>query len=623
MDNQEDGAVNKEIVAEVTNLYPYIDTNDASAAFQKIVDVLAIIYYAAEDRPETIQKLLVAPGHALAVRFAERAKAEGRSFAYFQKERLAEIAQQRRLSEFYKFCLAHFSGVLAVDILETLSRDNGRAGLATQTGPALGTLMLKLAAIKPQDRILDPMIGWGSTYTGLIQENADQPLIGQENDPRLADLTQIKFALLGARQTRILLGDTLTAPQFLDAKQPPDVVLMDPILNAAATPQEFDRLKQDPYHRFNLGLPPRTRPDWAYILTAVAAGGRRTIVTAGNASLFVTNKAIVRIRESLLLADMIDTVISLPAGQLTYSNIPVSLIIFKKPATKRANTVRLINATGYSFTQGQSGPLSPAAIANIVAAYQAKKPITGLSVDKSVAELRNNGANLYPDEYVRDDTIQLRSGAVIQVDEKALKARHTTPLQSIATVDRGYNTGASEETADGAYGYVKLSDIVGNHIDYAHLDRGNVNPNTQVTNYTLQQGDIILSIRGANTPPFYIQDPVPEKILLTQNLVRIRPIPGQVDGRWLYRYLLSPLGEAQIAGTTLGSSIALIPIKGLKELSVVLDIPLAEQQSLVAQNDKERQAILAQINTLKQQLNDLDDVLYQKSGINQLYKRLH
>ncbi|KRL11081.1 hypothetical protein FD09_GL000808 [Schleiferilactobacillus perolens DSM 12744] len=103
----------------------------------------------------------------------------------------------------------------------------------------------------------------------------------------------------------------------------------------------------------------------------------------------------------------------------------------------------------------------------------------------------------------------------------------------------------------------------------------------------------------------------------------IRPKKNRVDGRWLYQYLLSPFGEAQIANTVLGSSTALIPIKRLQEIPVVTTMSLPEQQQTITDYERDRQAIAAQISALNKKLAELDKTLYRNIGITGLYKEKH
>ena len=100
----------------------------------------------------------------------------------------------------------------------------------------------------------------------------------------------------------------------------------------------------------------------------------------------------------------------------------------------------------------------------------------------------------------------------------------------------------------------------------------------QIARYIVQKGDIILSIVGTIGLVAMVGESL-DNANLTENCVKI-VVSGKIDGKFLYYYLKSPLGQAEIARGTVGAVQAKLPIKNIQDIDVWL--PRKDIQTKIA-----------------------------------------
>ena len=100
----------------------------------------------------------------------------------------------------------------------------------------------------------------------------------------------------------------------------------------------------------------------------------------------------------------------------------------------------------------------------------------------------------------------------------------------------------------------------------------------QIARYIVQKGDIILSIVGTIGLVAMVGESL-DNANLTENCVKI-VVSEKIDSKFLYYYLKSPIGQAEITRGTVGAVQAKLPIKNIQDIGVWL--PRKDIQAKIA-----------------------------------------
>lgn len=88
----------------------------------------------------------------------------------------------------------------------------------------------------------------------------------------------------------------------------------------------------------------------------------------------------------------------------------------------------------------------------------------------------------------------------------------------------------------------------------------------QIARYIVQKEDIVLSIVGTIGLVAIVGESL-DNANLTENCVKI-VVSEKIDGKFLYYYLKSPIGQAEIVKGTVGAVQAKLPIKNIQDIDV-------------------------------------------------------
>lgn len=134
----------------------------------------------------------------------------------------------------------------------------------------------------------------------------------------------------------------------------------------------------------------------------------------------------------------------------------------------------------------------------------------------------------------------------------------------------------------------------------------------QIARYIVQKGDIILSIVGTIGLAAMVGESL-DNANLTENCVKI-VVSEKIDNKFLYYYLKSPLGQAEIARGTVGAVQAKLPIKNIQDIDVWLprkDIQTKIASLLSCLDDK-----IELNNKINENLEQQADTLFESWFIN-------
>lgn len=161
--------------------------------------------------------------------------------------------------------------------------------------------------------------------------------------------------------------------------------------------------------------------------------------------------------------------------------------------------------------------------------------------------------------------------------------REVVRLGELASVKGGKRLpkGVNLITTPNSHPYIRVRDLNGRRTLELTPNYEYVDDETQktISRYTVDHGDIVLSIVGTIGLVAVVGSSL-HRANLTENCVKINQLHG-VDRYYLYYYLKSELGQAEIAKGTVGAVQAKLPIKNIQALNILLP-ELEEQKRIVS-----------------------------------------
>lgn len=300
-------------------------------------------------------------------------------------------------------------------LLKQFADESGKKAGEFFTPRAVVRLLTRILDPTPTDSVYDPACGSG----GMLVEAANEVLeaggslaqmrvYGQEVNLTTAAIARMNLFLHDIEDARVLRGDTLRQPKFLDAKgrlEHFDVVIANPPFSLKGWGAET--WAGDPWGRGACGVPPAGNADFAWVQHMVASmdptAGRVGVVMPHG--VLFRGGAEARIRQCLIEHDQLDAVIGLPANLFYSTSIPACLLIFRavKP-TERRGSVLFVDGSA-CFTKGRNqNTMGDADVEAVIAAYRTGADPDG---DDGVAvrlvdhaELKENGWDLNIGRYL-------------------------------------------------------------------------------------------------------------------------------------------------------------------------------------------------------------------------------
>lgn len=320
-------------------------------------------------------------------------------------------------------------------LIGQFAADGGKKAGEFYTPPEVSDLIAELLDPQPGDTICDPACGSGSLLMKCgrkVVENhgsREYALYGQEAIGSTWSLAKMNMFLHGEDNHKIEWGDTIRNPKLLDKNG--DLMLFDIV--TANPPFSLDKwghedAADDKYSRFERGVPPKTKGDYAFILHMIetmkpagkgSAGGRMGVVVPHGVLFRGSSEG--NIRKQLIEENKLEAVIGLPEKLFYGTGIPAAILIFK--ARKDTETVLFIDASR-AFKSGKNqNLLADDNIVKIVSTYRLRETVDKYSYVASLDEIRENDFNLniprYVDTFEEEDEIDL---IAVRAERKKLQA---------------------------------------------------------------------------------------------------------------------------------------------------------------------------------------------------------
>jgi len=324
------------------------------------------------------------------------------------------------------------------------------------TPQEVSEIMAQIVNPQPNDRVYDPTCGSGSLLIRTAKKDGLKKvtIYGQEVNNTTISLARMNMFLHNITDAKILHGDTLARPQHLDR----DGNLMKFECIVANMPFSKDKwasgfnpggetssktdfvmeAQLDRWHRFDCGIPPASKGDWAFLLHMIKSMSPtgRVAAVAPHGVLF-RGASEGRIRQEIVDKNLVDAVIGLPENLFYGTSIPACILVLKKG---RTNTdVLFIDASAKDnyAKNGAKNKLLMQAIEKIVKTYRAylngdkkKANIEKYSHIATLKEIKGNDYNLNIPRYV--DTFEEEE----MVDMTAVNAEIAEIKGKIGAVER-------------------------------------------------------------------------------------------------------------------------------------------------------------------------------------------
>ena len=273
------------------------------------------------------------------------------------------------LGDAYEYLMRHFA------------TESGKSKGQFYTPSEVSRVIAKVIGISPKNTIgsttaYDPTCGSGSLLLKVAAEAGKQiTLEGQEKDVTTAGLARMNMILHDFPTAKIVSGNTLTQPKFLENERlrTYDYVVANPPFSdkAWSTGFEFDDEGiKDKHKRFSFGTPPAKQGDYAYLLHII-----RSMNSTGSAACILPHGVLFRgnaeavIREQLVRSGILKGIIGLPANLFFGTGIPACILVLGKENATARKGIFMIDASKGFIKDGPKNRLREQDVHKIIDAF--------------------------------------------------------------------------------------------------------------------------------------------------------------------------------------------------------------------------------------------------------------
>ena len=321
-------------------------------------------------------------------------------------------------------------------LIEKFAASAGKKAGEFYTPAEVSETLARLVAPQKGDRICDPACGSGSLLicAGKQIGSNDFALYGQEMNGSTWALCKMNMFLHEVDSAHIEWEDTIRHPQFIedDALMKFDIVVANPPFSLDKWGQEI--AAEDRYARFQRGIPPKSKGDWAFIshmlATAVEGSGRVGVVVPHGVLFRGGQEG--KIREAVIRENLLDAVIGIPANLFYGTGIPAALMIFDK-SRKPGKEVLFIDASREFEQSTNQNKLRPQDAEKIATTYRKRLEVEKYAHPATFKEIEEHEFNLNIPRYV--DTFESEPEIDIAVTQKEIEQIEAELVETRAKMD--------------------------------------------------------------------------------------------------------------------------------------------------------------------------------------------
>jgi type I restriction enzyme M protein len=266
------------------------------------------------------------------------------------------------LGDAYEYLMRHFA------------TESGKSKGQFYTPAEVSRVIAKVIGISPANAVAattayDPTCGSGSLLLKVAAEAGRRiTLEGQEKDVTTAGLARMNMILHDFPTANILNGDTLSAPKFKEGERlrTYDYVVANPPFSDKTWSTGIIT-ENDPFQRFEWGVPPAKQGDYAYLLHII-----RSMNSSGKAACILPHGVLFRgnaeaiIREKLVRSGYLKGIIGLPSNLFYGTGIPACILVVDKENATARKGIFMIDASRGFIKDGNKNRLREQDIHRIV-----------------------------------------------------------------------------------------------------------------------------------------------------------------------------------------------------------------------------------------------------------------
>lgn len=494
-------------------------------------------------------------------------------------------------------------------VLNELSNQYYFSSSNTETG--LDELMIKIAAVKASDSILDPTSGFKGAWLEILKENPKQKITIQEIEEDFIALAYLNAIVIGADNFEIFQGDVLADPKYIFGKKLElfDKVITFPPVSLKLNKEAIDDNKFNRFRYGKVGM----RADYAFISNDIASlkDKGKAVIAVADGPLFQSGST-AKIRQNLVDEDLVEAVISLPSRLFTMASVPLNLLVINKDKKDFKGKIQFINGNQAEWYRHDkvANILTSTGVEEIAKIYNDKVEKDGISTIISNADYKDT---LSVKKYILPTEITIDNHKY-HINKENLKKNNSLSLEQLVEIKRGFNVTQKNESATGKYLAIKVVDINDKKINKAKLSR--INIPTDPTRYLLKKNDLLLSTRGTLGKVAMIEEDN-TNMVASANLVALRAKSDKINMKWLMYYLSSPMGKFEISQAASGTAISTISPSDLRNIQIPV-ISRAKQDQAVEQFEKAKVKLDQKKKELQKQYSENENKLYNSWKMDQI-----
>ncbi len=292
--------------------------------------------------------------------------------------------------------------------MKKFATEAGKSKGQFYTPAEVSRIMAKIIGVEnatsPDQTAYDPTCGSGSLLLKVADEaSVAITLYGQEIDINVANLARMNMILHGRPDAVIEQGNTLSNPKFKNKDgflKTFDFAVANPPFSQKNWMDGVDP-ENDPYHRFDDGIPPAKNGDYAFLLHLI-----KSLKSRGKGAIILPHGVLFRggaeakIRRNLVRKGYIKGIIGLPPNLFFGTGIPAIIMVIDKENAHARKGIFMIDASKGFRKDGPKNRLRERDIHKIVSTFLSFKEIPGYSRMVSLKEIEKNDYNLNIPRYI-------------------------------------------------------------------------------------------------------------------------------------------------------------------------------------------------------------------------------
>lgn len=304
------------------------------------------------------------------------------------------------LGDAYEFLMRHFA--------TESGKSKGQFYTPAEVSRTMAMVLEMGKATSAKQSIYDPTCGSGSLLLKVHDEaqhrtGLDLAIYGQEMDNATSALARMNMVLHDCPTADIWQANTLANPHFVNKDgglRTFDFVVANPPFSNKAWTSGLNPT-QDPYGRFEYGIPPAKNGDYAFLLHILAS-----LKSTGRAAVILPHGVLFRggaeatIRTRLVRQGFFKAIIGLPPNLFYGTGIPACIIVLDKAGAAGRKGVFMVDASKGFIKDGNKNRLRAQDIHKIVDTCIRQLDTAKYSRLVPVAEIEANDFNLNLPRYI-------------------------------------------------------------------------------------------------------------------------------------------------------------------------------------------------------------------------------